>query len=118
MTTSTQHSATYIRFLNLVQSVRQLPSFPEIDAVEERMLNLFAATWHAKQPITVLQAMGMMTEISSTTAHRRIKSLRKKGLIALNIDEVDNRIKYVVPTDQSNKYFAQLGQCLDKAQTA
>jgi DNA-binding MarR family transcriptional regulator len=68
--------------------------------------------------MTVLQAMGMMTEISSTTAHRRIKSLRKKGLIALNIDEVDNRIKYVVPTDQSNKYFAQLGQCLDKAQSA
>jgi hypothetical protein len=31
---------------------------------------------------------------------------------------VDNRIKYVVPTDQSNKYFAQLGQCLDKAQSA
>jgi DNA-binding MarR family transcriptional regulator len=100
----------------MVQSIRQLPSFPEIDAVEERMLNLFAATWHAKQPMTVLQAMGLMTEISSTTAHRRIKSLRKKGLIALNIDDVDNRIKYVVPTDLAQKYFAQLGQCLDKAQ--
>jgi hypothetical protein len=118
MTTSSQHSLTYLRFLNLVHSIRQLPSFPVMDAVEERMLNLFASTWHAGEPITVLQAMGMLTEISSTTAHRRLKTLRKKGLIALNTDEVDNRIKYVVPTDLTNKYFAQLGQCLDKAQRA
>jgi len=116
MTTSANHSSTYLRFINLVQSIRQLPSFPEMDAVEERMLNLFASTWHAGQQITVLQAMGMLTEISSTTAHRRLKSLRKKGLIALNTDEVDNRIKYVVATDMANKYFAQLGQCMDKAQ--
>lgn len=115
MTTAAQHTSIYLKFLNLVQSVRQLPSFPEMDSVEERMLNLFAADWYAGQPITVLNAMGMLAEISSTTAHRRLKSLRKKGLIALNTDDVDNRIKYVVPTDISNKYFAQLGQCLERA---
>ncbi len=118
MTKPTDYSGCYLKFLNLVNGVRQQPSFPDMDAVEERMLNLFAATWQSGRPITVLQAMGMVTEKSSTTAHRRLKSLRKKGLIALNIDEVDNRIKYVVHTDLTIQYFGQLGQCMEQAQQA
>jgi hypothetical protein len=41
--------------------------------------------------------------------------LRQKGLLALEIDDIDNRVKYVVPTPQTNQYFAKLGDCLDKA---
>ena len=95
-----------------------LPGFPDLDPVEERLLNLFATVWHANNKITVLQAMGMSTDVSATTAHRRLKSLRKKGVITLIPDAVDNRIKYVMPTSMANQYFAQLGQCLDEAQAA
>jgi predicted HTH transcriptional regulator len=111
----TKPSLTYLKFLNLVQSVRELPDFPLMDAVEERMMNLFAASWQRQQPVTVLQAMEMLQEISASTAHRRLKALRKKGLITLQIDQIDNRIKYVVPTDLVIKYFTHLGQCLVKA---
>ncbi len=89
-----------------------------MDAVEERLLNLFAAAWYDERKITVVEAMGMATDISATTAHRRLKTLRKKGLIELVMDEDDNRIKYVLPTEVSYKYFAQLGQCLDQAKAA
>jgi DNA-binding MarR family transcriptional regulator len=109
------HSSTYLRFLNLVQAVRSLPDFPELDPVEERLLNLFAAVWHNGKQITVLQAMGMSTDVSSTTAHRRLKSLRKKGLITLVPDESDNRIKYVQPTSVAQQYFSHLGKCVDQA---
>jgi hypothetical protein len=115
MTKPTKSSLTYLKFLNLLQSVRALPDFPVMDAVEERMINLFAASWHRKQQVTVLQAMDMEHGISASTAHRRLKALRKKGLIALEIDPIDNRIKYVVPTDLVIKYFGHLGQCLTKA---
>jgi hypothetical protein len=115
MATSTQNSQTYLKFLKLVHGIRALPSYPAMDALEERMLNLFAASWQEGKLITVLEAMAMLPEISSTTAHRRLKSLRKQGLINLNIDEEDNRIKYVVSTDLTLKHFAQLGQCMDKA---
>lgn len=115
MTKPTKPSLTYLKFLNLVQSVRQLPDFPVMDAVEERMINLFAASWQRKQQVTVLQAMEMTHGISASTAHRRLKALRKKGLIELEIDEIDNRIKYVVPTDLIIKHFTHLGQCLAKA---
>ena len=118
MSGQSSHSSTYLRFLNLVQGVRALPDFPNLDPVEERLLNLFAAVWHSGQKITVLQAMGMSTDVSSTTAHRRLKSLRKKGVITLVADESDNRVKYVQPTSVANQYFSQLGQCLDQARSS
>ena len=110
-----QYSQIYLKFLQLVQAVRQLPDFPALDPVEERLLNLFATVWQTEQKITVLQAMGMSSDVSSTTAHRRLKSLRQKGVLTLEPDLVDNRIKYVMPTPMTHQYFAQLGQCLDEA---
>ena len=109
-------SQMYTKYLNLVQAVRSLPSFPQLDAVESRMLNVFASAWHEEKPITVLEAMVMLPEISTTTAHRRLKALRKKGMIDLSLDSQDNRVKYVVPTKATHQYFAQLGQCMEKAQ--
>ena len=110
-----QYSHIYLKFLQLVQAVRQLPDFPVLDPVEERLLNLFATVWQTEQKITVLQAMGMSSDVSSTTAHRRLKSLRQKGVLTLVPDEVDNRIKYVQPTPMAEHYFAQLGQCMSEA---
>ena len=110
-----QYSDVYLKFLQLVQAVRQLPDFPALDPVEERLLNLFATVWQTEQKITVLQAMGMSSDVSSTTAHRRLKSLRQKGVLTLVPDQVDNRIKYVMPTALAHQYFAQLGQCLSEA---
>jgi DNA-binding MarR family transcriptional regulator len=110
-----QYSQIYLKFLQLVHAVRQLPDFPVLDPVEERLLNLFATAWQTEQKITVLQAMGMSSDVSSTTAHRRLKSLRQKGVLTLEPDPVDNRIKYVMPTAMTHQYFTQLGQCLDEA---
>jgi hypothetical protein len=117
-TKAANFSQMYTKYLNLVQAVRSLPSFPQLDAVESRMLNVFAAAWHEGKTITVLEAMVMLPEISTTTAHRRLKMLRKKGMIDLDLDGQDNRVKYVVPTKATHQYFAQLGQCMEKAQMA
>ena len=118
MEKSTHESLNYLKFLNLVQAIRKLPSFPEMDAVEERLLNMLAVAWHVGKKITVLEAMAMLTDISATTAHRRLKTLRKKGMIALNADEADNRIKYVTSTPTAMKYFAKLSECIGKAHSA
>ena len=118
MEKSTHESLNYLKFLNLAQAIRKLPSYPEMDAVEERLLNMLAVAWHVGKKITVLEAMAMLTDISATTAHRRLKTLRKKGMIALNADEADNRIKYVTSTPTAMKYFAKLSECIDKAHSA
>lgn len=108
-------AAVYVRFLNFARAARELPDFPSLDPVEERLLNLFAQVWQQGQQVTVLQAMGMSDEVSSTTAHRRLKSLRSKGMLELVSDQADNRVKYVQPTRLTQAYLAQLGQCVERA---
>lgn len=115
MNSPTSYSAMYLRFINLMQAIRELPTYPQIDPVEERLLNMFAVCWLKEQKLTVLEAMNMSPDVSPTTVHRRLKSLRSKGFIALSTDEIDTRIKYIVPTKQTNQYFATLGKCLDDA---
>jgi DNA-binding transcriptional ArsR family regulator len=114
---NSMYADLYLRFLNLARAVRELPDFPALDPVEERLLNQFAAVWQQDRPLTVLQAMGLSKDVSSTTAHRRLKSLRGKGMVALVSDEVDNRVKYVRPTPLARDYFSRLGRCLDEARS-
>ena len=111
-------SNTYLRFVNLVSAIRGLPSFPSLDAVEEHILNRLAAAWATSARLTVLEAMEFNANTSATTIHRRLKTLRQKGLIELREDETDSRVKYVVPTQAVKDYFAKLGQCLDMAARA
>lgn len=113
-----EHSLLYFKFLNLVAATRQLPGLPEIDAVEDRILAFLARGWYGGERITVVEAMNGMEEISPSTVQRRLKALRSKGMLRLESDEQDNRFKYLEPTDLSIRYFAALGQCIQKAQTA
>ena len=106
---------TYLKFLNLLKAVRELPDFPAMDDVEEKMLNAFVAAWSAGKPITVVDAMNILPGTSPATAHRRLKTLRKSGWIQLTTDEVDNRIKYVGSTPMADKYFAKLEDSLKQA---
>jgi len=111
-------SQTYIQHLIQVQAVSRLPRFPQLDAVENRMLGILASSWHEAKPITVLEAMVMLPEISTSTAHRRLTALRQKRMIDLVLDEEDRRIKYLIPTKATHRYFAQLGRCMGGSKTA
>ncbi len=66
----------------------------------------------------VLEAMEMFPNISGSTVHRRLDTLRKKGMITLDADAENQRVKYIAPTPLAEKYFAKLGECLDKAMKA
>ncbi len=107
---------SFQRFLSLVEALRQSPAYPEMDPIEERMLNAMAASWHAGTRLTVMSVMHMFATISPSTVHRRLKSLRAKGLIELVPDQEDNRIKYVQATGRTEDYFALLGRCMTQAQ--
>lgn len=106
---------SYLKFLNLMQAVKTLPTFPAMDPVEEHLLNAFAAAWKADKDLTVLSAMQMFEDTSPATVHRRLKTLRKKGLIALETDPVDSRVKHIVGTPLAQKYFDTLDDCFAKA---
>ena len=115
MLEKTLDSINYLKFLRLVQAVRVLPEYSEVSPSEERLLNHLAFAWSTDQKITVLQAMGVDRDISHSTSHRLLKSLRLKNFIMLMTDERDTRVKYVLPTDKTNQYFTHLGRCLGRA---
>jgi DNA-binding MarR family transcriptional regulator len=105
---------SYLKFLNLVDAVRQLPSYPAMDSTEVRLLNSLAVVWHEGKKISVLEAMNMLADVSPSSV-RRLKTLRAKGFIKLQEDEFDNRIKYIVATPLAHKYFNKMNECLVKA---
>ena len=102
----------YLKFLRLVDAVRQLPGYPNMDGTEVQLLNALAQEWHIGNKVCVLPAMGMLPDVSPSSVHRRLKTLRAKGFIALEEDEFDNRIKYIVGTRLFAKYLAKMDQCL------
>lgn len=113
---SDDRSATYFKFLNLLNAVRDLSSFSSLDALEERLLNTLAAAWHTNRRITVVEAMNILPGTSTATVYRRLTALRKKGLLEIQLDDNDLRVKYVLPTKAATDYFSQLANCLPKTQ--
>jgi hypothetical protein len=107
-------AAAYLRFLNLVEAIRS-PALPPLDTTEERLLNVLGAAWHEGRRVTVLEAMQMLPDASSTTVHRRLNALRSKGLLANETDAQDSRVRYLVPTAAAMNYFEELGKCLTRA---
>jgi DNA-binding MarR family transcriptional regulator len=115
MTSSTKHSKTYLKFLSLAAAIHELPGIPNLDSTEEKLLNLLALNIQKGNQVNVLEAMNLLPDTSPATVHRRLKTLRKKNMIKLNVDVNDNRIKHIEITDLANEYFSKLGQCLNQA---
>ena len=115
VTSKSSLSQTYLKFFNLVQAVRQKDSLFALDPVEERLLNSFAAVWGAGQSLTASQASLIVADVAPRTVQRRVVSLIDKGLLRVESDENDNRIKYFFATDKTNQYFAELSKCLEQA---
>jgi hypothetical protein len=107
-----------LRFLNLVAAVRSLPSVPSLDVIEEQVLNALALKWANGTKITVMETLNFFTNTSPSTVHRRLKSLKKKGMLALQEDDDDNRTKYILPTALTIDYFEKIGQCMTVAARA
>lgn len=115
MNKHSKHSLTYLKFLSIVEALKNMPSFPFLEPMEERLINAFAAAWHKGKQLTVLEAMQITPSVSSATVHRRLKSLHNKGFIEYASDSTDSRIKYLLPTQLSKDYFTKHGEALAKA---
>ena len=107
-----KYVSLFYQFLVAAQDPKSTKGRLGIDAVDERILEELAASWSSKTPITVLEIMNKVAFVSTTTAHRRLKSLKKSGLIDLELRDEDNRVKNVVPTEKTLQHFDFLGRCM------
>ena len=105
----------FYSFVTASRNTKGLAYLSKLDPVDERILMELAMSWKDDIPITVLQTMHSCSFISTTTAHRRLTTLRTSGMIKLELDANDNRVKFVVPTEKTIQYFDHLGLCIKNA---
>ncbi|HEU4853165.1 MAG TPA: winged helix-turn-helix domain-containing protein [Telluria sp.] len=104
----------YLRFLQLSEALRGLPSLPPLDPLEERILALVARVGQDQARLSVRDLMGMSEFGAPATVHSRLKSMREKGWVTLS-DTDDARRKQVELTAAALNHFDLLSNCLLKA---
>ncbi|MRW85310.1 winged helix-turn-helix domain-containing protein [Pseudoduganella sp. FT26W] len=114
MTAPKRPADIYMRFLQMADALRGLPSLPPLDPLEERILAIVARASQQEQRLSVRDMMGKKELGAPATVHSRLTSMREKGWLVL-ADTEDTRRKQVELTNEALKYFDKLSKCMVKA---
>lgn len=101
----------YLRFLKLTEALRGLPSLPELDPLEQKILEFVARAQQDRQRLSVRDMMNKSELAAPATVHTRLKSMREKGWIILT-DTEDTRRKQIALTQAALQHFDRLSQCM------
>jgi DNA-binding MarR family transcriptional regulator len=104
----------YVRFLQLAETIRGLPTLPPLDPLEERILSWVARAAQRQERLSVRDMMAKEELGAPATIHGRLKSMREKGWITL-ADTEDTRRKQVALTKSAVKHFERLSKLMVQA---
>lgn len=104
----------YLRFLQLAEAIRGLPSLPALDPLEERILAIVARAQQENAQLSVRTMMAKHELGAPATVHSRLKSMREKGWIMLS-DTDDARRKQIELTPDALLHFDRLSACMLRA---
>ncbi|QJD91692.1 winged helix-turn-helix domain-containing protein [Duganella dendranthematis] len=104
----------YLRFLQLTEALRGLPSLPALDPLEERILAIVARAMQDEERLSVRDMMAKKELGAPATLHSRLTSMREKGWIMLS-DTEDTRRKQIELTQAALLHFDKLSKCLLQA---
>lgn len=104
----------YLRFIQLAEAIRGMPSLPPLEPLEERILQLIAYARQNQERLSVKDLMGKRELGSPAMLHGRLKSMRAKGWILL-ADTEDARRKQLELTQAALLHFDKLSKCLLQA---
>ncbi len=105
---------TYLRFVELLQVMKGSPDFPDLDEIDQNLLNQIASLFFEGKPLLVGDLIFSNKIASAATLHRRLSRLLKVDLIRHGSD-ADGRKKYLELTPKSCDYFSKLGKCVRDA---
>ena len=110
----TRPADIYLRFLQLTEALRGLPSLPALDPLEERILEFVARMRQKNERLSVRDMMAQSELGSPATLHARITSMREEGWLLLN-DTEDARRKQVELTPAALRHFDKLAEAFTRA---
>jgi hypothetical protein len=111
---SSRGAEVYLRFLQLAEAVRGLPTLPPLDPLEERILGWIAGVAQQGGRLSVRDMLAHEEFGAPATIHSRLKSMRAKGWITL-ADTEDTRRKQIELTREALAHFARLSRLMVKA---
>lgn len=112
--TPTRPADIYLRFLNLMDALRTLPTLGSLDPLEERVLAVVARARQTHERLSVRDLMAQGQLGAPATIHARVTAMRKKGWLLL-ADTDDSRRKQVDLTPAALAYFDELSSLMIKA---
>jgi DNA-binding transcriptional ArsR family regulator len=106
--------SVYMRFMHQFNKLERSESILSNISYQDRaLLDRLAQLWSDDMPPTVVEMMNSQAGfMSPTTVHRRLKTLRKMGMVELRQNTDDNRCKFVTPTEKCIAYFDLMGTCI------
>lgn len=107
-----QHLKNYFAFIENVRQFYLKTTLPHMDGLEIQVLNHISKHWINKNIKNVVVTMNETPGMSPASVHRKLKSLRSKGYIYLEIDIHDPRQKNIQLTPLAISYFDSLGRCM------
>lgn len=114
---SPRGASVYLRFLQLSEAIRGLPSLAPLDPLEERILAWVARASEQRERLSVRDMLAKSELGAPATIHARLKSMRSKGWIML-ADTEDARRKQIELTREALEHFARLSRAMVKATKA
>lgn len=108
----------YLRFLWLLDGIKDLPTgnLLSIPDAEELLTDIVRA-WQRGEPYPIRKLV-MRDELGHfNTVRKRVQQLQDAGFIELQTQASDSRVKLVIPTEQTLRYFADCGALLQRVQS-
>lgn len=105
-------TALYLQFLASLKKAKSLPLVPELSPDESALLDELTLYWHQGSPLAVREAMVLSKLGSPSTLHRRITSLKEKGLLQDQGVAANLRIKLLVPTAKALAMYERFARAL------
>tara|TARA_Y100001954_G_C15420272_1_gene411835 strand:- start:52 stop:408 length:357 start_codon:yes stop_codon:yes gene_type:complete len=108
MSESSNEIKPFIRFLHLLNALEGLSSY--FDLNDLIILAKLQKVWSIGGQVMINDLKSSIASISESTINRRIRKLKKLGIIRTRIDQSDERIRYI---EADHKYDVHLDKIND-----
>jgi len=108
MSESSNEIKPFVRFLHLLNALEGLSSY--FDLNDLIILAKLQKVWSIGGQVMINDLKSSIASISESTINRRIRKLKKLGIIRTRIDQKDERIRYI---EADNKYDDHLDKIND-----